>query len=254
MSSGSTQSIEHDRQPGSLHCAPCVPADLCSFSRQIEESLRGTIYDSYIRLMLWEGVRQWWRSSISTWLMCPSAGLDEAFQVASWPLQVVDQLAFSHESPDLSPVVCPVSWATETHKYTCALAFPPGLIPGHVPELYTKEYYGPIRGVLRFKGAVLHRQALTQVHSRLTLSRQQCDREIIGSRRAQASGHSQRHLRADWVSRLGQRTTRSSQLAVAAGRGHTGLSGSGTAGKRPDSPFFRWSAASLWCNVTFAWS
>lgn len=113
--------------------------------RQIEDNLRGTIYDSYIRLMLWEGVRQWWRSSISSWIECP-ASLDDTVQVAI--LQQAQQVAFRHPEaePDLSRVVCPVVWATETHKYTCALAFPPGLVPGQVPELHTKEYYDPIRG------------------------------------------------------------------------------------------------------------
>lgn len=31
-------------------------------SRQIESALRGSIYDSYVRFILWEGVRLWWRS------------------------------------------------------------------------------------------------------------------------------------------------------------------------------------------------
>ncbi|KAK4057429.1 hypothetical protein OIO90_001498 [Microbotryomycetes sp. JL221] len=45
-------------------------------------------------------------------------------------------------------VICPVYWATETHRVTCERTFPhvkEGDQPSSVPELFTKEYYNPIR-------------------------------------------------------------------------------------------------------------
>lgn len=100
-------------------------------SRQIEDALTGRIYDPYIRLLLWEGVRSWWRDSLPTWLSCsrefnvdadnnPSAG-------SSFPAsEGVNQLTFRAEADGSArkAVICPFAWASETHRTTCALGFP----------------------------------------------------------------------------------------------------------------------------------
>ncbi|GAA6030918.1 hypothetical protein JCM8097_008935 [Rhodosporidiobolus ruineniae] len=88
-------------------------------SKQIESALNGAIYDPYIRLLVWEGIRSWYRTSLPSWLSCPSspAHLSSAG----------DQLSFSAPlQSGLDSVVCPVSWATATHRVTCELAFPEG--------------------------------------------------------------------------------------------------------------------------------
>nr|ODN88281.1 nuclease I [Cryptococcus depauperatus CBS 7841] len=43
-------------------------------SKQIESALPGSIFDPYVRWIVWEGVRLWWKDDISTWLSCPDDG------------------------------------------------------------------------------------------------------------------------------------------------------------------------------------
>ncbi|ODN82133.1 hypothetical protein L202_02437 [Cryptococcus amylolentus CBS 6039] len=43
-------------------------------SKQIESALPGAIFDPYIRWIVWEGIRQWWRDDLEEWLSCPSDG------------------------------------------------------------------------------------------------------------------------------------------------------------------------------------
>ncbi|GAA5986624.1 hypothetical protein JCM11641_005169 [Rhodosporidiobolus odoratus] len=93
-------------------------------SSQIESALIGRIYDPYIRLLLWEGVRSWYRSSLSTWLSCDASASLSASASAS-PDQVTFSSAVGSEKR-IEDVVCPVRWATETHKVTCGFAFPEG--------------------------------------------------------------------------------------------------------------------------------
>ncbi|BGP19391.1 hypothetical protein JCM10213_000628 [Rhodosporidiobolus nylandii] len=93
-------------------------------SSQIESALTGRIYDPFIRLLLWEGVRSWYRLALPEWLDCG------ATVSASSSTSSSEQITFSSSSTDDEPkiedVVCPIRWATETHKVTCELAFPKG--------------------------------------------------------------------------------------------------------------------------------
>lgn len=118
-------------------------------ARQIEDSLQGAIYDPYIRLLLWEGVRVWWRPYLASWFECPSpfdskalASSSQQLLFAGVPLQ--DDAG---KIPPVTSVVCPSHWADWTHQITCGKTFPAGLTGKEVPpvELNTKEYYGPIR-------------------------------------------------------------------------------------------------------------
>lgn len=45
-----------------------------NFSKQIESQLLGAIFDPYVRFIVWEGIRTWWKPSLATWLECPSGG------------------------------------------------------------------------------------------------------------------------------------------------------------------------------------
>lgn len=48
----------------------------------------------------------------------------------------------------LNEVVCPMSWAQETHKVTCENVYPVGFELGQpAEEVCTEAYWGPIRGV-----------------------------------------------------------------------------------------------------------
>ncbi|EJT51979.1 hypothetical protein A1Q1_06785 [Trichosporon asahii var. asahii CBS 2479] len=43
-------------------------------SKHIEEALPGAIFDSYVRWIVWEGIRQWWPNVQEEWLACPADG------------------------------------------------------------------------------------------------------------------------------------------------------------------------------------
>jgi len=43
-------------------------------SKQIESQLLGTIFDPYVRFIIWEGIREWWKPSLEQWLECPVDG------------------------------------------------------------------------------------------------------------------------------------------------------------------------------------
>jgi len=43
-------------------------------SKQIESQLLGAIFDPYVRFIIWEGIRTWWKPSLEQWLECPSGG------------------------------------------------------------------------------------------------------------------------------------------------------------------------------------
>lgn len=116
---------------------------------QIEDSLRGTIYDPLIRLILWEGVRSWW--SITEWFDCPPASSYPSTSTPSSYLSRFSQTIFGTSEntlDEVDAVVCPKEWARETHKITCEVVYPKDYDMRVVKELNTLEYYGPIRGIL----------------------------------------------------------------------------------------------------------
>ncbi|WVW83859.1 hypothetical protein I302_105881 [Kwoniella bestiolae CBS 10118] len=43
-------------------------------NKQIESNLLGAIFDPYVRWIVWEGIREWWRSDLESWLECPAEG------------------------------------------------------------------------------------------------------------------------------------------------------------------------------------
>jgi len=45
-----------------------------TLSKQIESQLLGAIFDPYVRFIIWEGIRTWWKPSLEQWLECPSGG------------------------------------------------------------------------------------------------------------------------------------------------------------------------------------
>ncbi|GAA5886427.1 hypothetical protein JCM6882_001635 [Rhodosporidiobolus microsporus] len=113
-------------------------------SQQIESALTGRIYDPYIRLLLWEGVREWYRSSLPEWMDCSAAGPFSSSSSASSAALAAGaqhgQLTFSSPAEGEGPakmgdIVCPIRWATETHRVTCELAFPRGYDDHRTPPV-----------------------------------------------------------------------------------------------------------------------
>lgn len=47
---------------------------MANVSKQIESALLGAIFDPYVRFIVWEGLREWWRDDLATWLTCPIGG------------------------------------------------------------------------------------------------------------------------------------------------------------------------------------
>jgi len=93
-------------------------------SRQIERDLRGSIYDSYVRWILWEGVRVWWRDELADWLACPRP-TDASSQ------QVMGSATFEP---------CSFHWAAPAHKLTCEYVFPPSARVGVLDQLTRADY------------------------------------------------------------------------------------------------------------------
>jgi hypothetical protein len=93
---------------------------------QIEHALRGTIYDSYVRMIMWEGVlgASRWGPQIPDWLACP---VPLAYQSAC----VADADAFNAPQASVSGtddgVVCPHHWATVIHALNCEVVWPAAL-------------------------------------------------------------------------------------------------------------------------------
>lgn len=156
-------------------------------SPQIEAGLRGTIYDPYVRLILWEGVRVWWRQDLEDWLSCPSS---------ESTVQEGNQITFgSTGAPLVAEGVCPEYWARETHKVTCGMVFPEGY-DNNAParEVNTPAYYGPIHGSSHH----------TSPTHQLTIDRRhQYHREAPRAGRTPTRRDSQHHLRLLLRSRQG---------------------------------------------------
>jgi hypothetical protein len=43
-------------------------------NKEIEAALPGAVFDPYVRWIEWEGIRQWWREDVDSWISCPASG------------------------------------------------------------------------------------------------------------------------------------------------------------------------------------
>ncbi|BGO94901.1 hypothetical protein NBRC10512_006164 [Rhodotorula toruloides] len=121
-------------------------------SKQIEDALTGRIYDPYIRLLLWEGVRSWWRTSLPSWFTCSSpSSISPPF----------NQIRLNLGADD---VVCPFTWATETHRTTCEMGFPEGYEMERKP---LEEIGGRSNFYAKIRNSLTLERLLTQAGLRL---------------------------------------------------------------------------------------
>lgn len=153
--------------------------------RIIESALRGAIYDSYVRFIVWEGILGWWREEYLNWPSCPAESA--LANLALEPQDLVEmELPKSHDEdfttdpnqqhplqglitphypsrpppPPLESLpVCPQDWAVPIHELNCnsTLIWPRYFsdIPPHTPikhipakdliQLDTPAYAGRIR-------------------------------------------------------------------------------------------------------------
>jgi hypothetical protein len=116
------------RQTGRNYSRP-LPA---GFER-VEENLRGAIYDSYIRRIVWEGVEGKWAENLDDWIACPAGdGKPEMHKEATTVLSTLRDFflpGWISERGIETPVtdtefICPYHWAKPIHALNCELIWP----------------------------------------------------------------------------------------------------------------------------------
>jgi len=104
--------------------------------KRIERSLRGTIYDPYVRFIVKEGLLGWWKDEYPSWALCPfedvsspPASTMESHASQKFLRQLQDSNATTvkpiPDDPDLP--ACPFHWSHPLHKLNCQIVFPPEL-------------------------------------------------------------------------------------------------------------------------------
>ena len=124
----------------------------------IENALRGTIYDSYIRRIMWEGTLNKWADEIDDWLSCSALVPESSIvveQEGTWQ-KVLSGLSslFERHGVEINPdgeVVCPYFWSQPLSALNCDIVWPKQLtLKGsggnetEELELDTPEYAGVI--------------------------------------------------------------------------------------------------------------
>ncbi|RDB18622.1 Endonuclease 2 [Hypsizygus marmoreus] len=96
-------------------------------SRQIEFALRGTIYDSYVRRIMWEGILNKWADDVSDWVACPSTSQPTPPSTL-WQHVLSTVSRFTHirsvEDETDDHTLCPYHWAEPIHKLNCEIVWP----------------------------------------------------------------------------------------------------------------------------------
>ncbi|KAJ7782486.1 phospholipase C/P1 nuclease [Mycena maculata] len=103
-------------------------------SPKIEYALRGTIYDSYVRMIMWEGVLGKWQTQIPEWLECPaprsrSLSLSFPLSFSSFWQQALflwDRVMGVMDDTD-DDLICPYHWAQPIHALNCEIVWPKAL-------------------------------------------------------------------------------------------------------------------------------
>jgi hypothetical protein len=97
-------------------------------SPQIEHALRGTIYDSYVRRVMWEGILGKWKDDVPQWLSCPlSPSPSHSSEMGTWQkvMTIWNQFGSPGGASDWDDeVVCPYAWAKPLHQLNCDIVWP----------------------------------------------------------------------------------------------------------------------------------
>jgi hypothetical protein len=107
---------------------------------QVEQNLRGAIYDPYIRRLIHEGVLGKWKDEIPSWFECPASSSshkptttsteEEEYLFANSDQTEQRVLRTSGATiPDGTDddLVCPYFWAQPIHALNCAIVWPKAL-------------------------------------------------------------------------------------------------------------------------------
>ncbi|KAJ7858444.1 phospholipase C/P1 nuclease domain-containing protein [Mycena leptocephala] len=102
-------------------------------SPKIEYALRGTIYDSYVRMIMWEGVLGKWQNQIPDWLTCPAPTRSRSLSFPSsfgalWEQVMLVWTRVTGGVMDTDDdLICPYYWATPIHALNCEIVWPKAL-------------------------------------------------------------------------------------------------------------------------------
>lgn len=107
--------------------------------RQIEQNLRGTIYDPYVRRIMWQGILGKWQDDIPAWLSCPESSRT-ALPVTLPPSSVLTTFwqktlsvvrGFFEAGVNVGDtdddILCPKHWAEAVHDLNCDIVWPAAL-------------------------------------------------------------------------------------------------------------------------------
>lgn len=92
----------------------------------VEHALRGTIYDSYIRRIMWEGVFQKWKDDVPEWFSCPETTPPPPARGWQQVVMSLKRLA-GKQGVEIGPdtdVLCPYHWAKPIHALNCDIVWP----------------------------------------------------------------------------------------------------------------------------------
>lgn len=105
-------------------------------SKHIEFNLRETIYDPYVRRVMWEGILGKWRDEVPSWLTCPTSSTKKRATLSSsastfgsaWQ-QVVSLWDYLRNSEGVAAetdddILCPYHWAAPIHDLNCDIIWP----------------------------------------------------------------------------------------------------------------------------------
>ena len=99
----------------------------------IESALRGTIYDSYVRRIMWEGTLNKWADEIDDWLSCSTTPTPESSVVepgGTWQKVLSGLSSFNtlfKKGVEINPdgdVVCPYFWSKPLSDLNCDIVWP----------------------------------------------------------------------------------------------------------------------------------
>lgn len=101
--------------------------------KQVESSLRGTIYDSYVRRIMWEGILDQWKDEVSDWISCPATTESSpSTPRGSFWQQVLSIMNTFMSGGDVArdtddDTLCPYHWARPIQELNCELVWPRAL-------------------------------------------------------------------------------------------------------------------------------
>ncbi|KAF8550022.1 phospholipase C/P1 nuclease [Imleria badia] len=102
----------------------------------VEAHLRDTIYDPYIRRLVWEGLLGKWQDELDAWLECPSSSTSaqrqrQSASASTWQT-VLSLFSSAGKGEDEGEgglgvdddTLCPFTWAKPIHQLNCEIVFP----------------------------------------------------------------------------------------------------------------------------------